>query len=402
MEACGIIRSMREPIASAEACQRPAECFLIPPATHLLNVAGQAPRLRVVQSAAERALLDSMAHWRLSADAWLARGERARAAAAALLDAEAQSVALLPSVSYGMRLAAELLPLARGESVLVLADEHPSCTATWAAAAVRSGAELHAVRRMGGQTWTEAVLAQIDDSTRVVAVPACHWHDGAALDLQTIARAARRCGAALVLDASQAWGVLPIDLAALRPELIVAAANKWLLGPPGLAYAWIAERHHRQAPLEQHAFSREGETRFGAIDTEPALFRAGARRFDAGGIHGGIALDMAAPALEQLQQWGVAGVREALGGWQRALLETLHARGMSAWIAGAESPHITALRVPSRSAESSELGSAGLVDALAAEGFSLAARGGLIRVSPHLHVGVDAAQALAARLSRQG
>jgi selenocysteine lyase/cysteine desulfurase len=389
---------MNEPVALAEACQRPAECFLIPQATHLLNVAGQAPQLRAVQTAAERALGASLLHWRISAEAWLARGERVREAAAALLGAEARSVALVPSVSYGMRLAAELLPLPRGSSVLVLADEHPSCTATWAAAAARSGAELRAVRRRAGRTWTENVLAQIDERSRIVAVPACHWHDGAALDLQAIAGGARSCGAALVIDASQAWGVLPIDLAALDPDLVISAANKWLLGPPGLAYAWIAERHHAQAPLEQHAFSREGDARFDAIDVATAPFRDGARRFDAGGIHAGIALDMAAPALAQLQQWGVAQVRDRLKAWQRSLLEALDELGLANWIVVADSPHITALRAP----PGSNTGSAAIVAALAAEGFSLAARGGLIRVSPHLHVEADVAHALAAALLRWG
>ena len=48
-----------------------------------------------------------------------------------------------------------------------------------------------------------------------------HWADGGQLDLAAISDAARRQGAALVLDLTQSLGVLPFDMAAIRHMMVL-------------------------------------------------------------------------------------------------------------------------------------------------------------------------------------
>ena len=89
-------------------------------------------------------------------------------------------------------------------------------------------------------------VGAIDQGTAVIVVPNVHWTDGALLDLPRIAAAARRLGASLVVDASQSLGMLPLDLAAVQPDFLVAVGYKWLLGPFGLSYLWVAPRDFRR------------------------------------------------------------------------------------------------------------------------------------------------------------
>ena len=146
-------------------------------------------------------------------------------------------------------MAAANLPAGPGRRFLVLADDFPSNRYTWQRFAGRTGASLVTVERRDGRTWGEAVLEELDERTAVVAVLATHWTDGGAVDLAAIGERARQAGAALVVDASQALGAAPLDLAAVQPDYLVAVGYKWLLGPFALGYLYVAERHREPVSL---------------------------------------------------------------------------------------------------------------------------------------------------------
>lgn len=59
-------------------------------------------------------------------------------------------------------------------------------------------------------------------------------------DPAAAAAAAHRAGARLLLDASLSAGALALDVAELGVDAVVADVQRWLLGPEGLAFAWLA------------------------------------------------------------------------------------------------------------------------------------------------------------------
>lgn len=370
--------------------------FDLAPGINYLNSAGQTPRLRTGLAAAARALAQSARPWTQSIDAWLAVPEAVRSKAAKLFGCSSEDLALVPSVAYGSATAAANLPLRRGQIVLTLAGEHPSAVNAWAVAAQRQGAIMQSVQRDGDTTWTDAILAAVGPATAVVAVPACHWLDGRAIDLLRVAPAVRAVGAALVVDATQALGVLDLDFAAIDPDFLMAAGHKWLLGAPGLAYLYVAPRQQHGRPLEEHAWARRGGLIASEADRPLPDRMPGAARFDASGIASGAPIAMAAAALDQLSDWGVSRVRNRLQDWQRRLLADLHARGMGDWMVAADQPHLCALRSPHADAA----GCQRLVDFLASEGIVAAARGSAVRVSPYVHSSDGDADQLAQALAR--
>ncbi|MBV9880671.1 MAG: aminotransferase class V-fold PLP-dependent enzyme, partial [Gemmatirosa sp.] len=287
--------------------------FDIPNDVTYLNCASMAPLSHAVVAAGLDAVRARSAPWTLAAADWFSGGERLRALFARLVNADADGVALVPAVSYGIAVAAANVPVARGQSILLLDGEFPSNVHAWRALAERRDARVRTVRRADGETWTDAVLAAIGDDTAVVSVPNCHWTDGALVDLPRIGERARAVGAALVVDGSQSLGAHPFDVAEVQPDFLVTVGYKWLLGPFGLGYLYAAPRWRAQGtPIEYSWLSRAGAEDFTRLADDADAYRPGARRFDAGEFPQFVLAPMAEAALEQLLDWGVAHVQASL------------------------------------------------------------------------------------------
>lgn len=361
-----------------------ADRFVLDSEALALDCAAQGPRLRSVLEAGHAALAAGATPWTLSFAEWEARIEDLRTLAAdSLFEGDAEGVAMVPSVAFAVATAAQQLPLAPGDAVLVLDAEFPSSLLPWQQRCTRIGARVVAARQGHGQDWTTALLQAWDETAqvRIVAVPQAHWHDGSLLDLDRIALRARDEGIALVLDLSQSLGVMPAELARWQPDFIAAAGHKWLLGPQGLAWLWVAPRwRHQGDGLDQHWQARDAAGwRFPA--QAPPQYRLGARRFDAGGVTDPMRLAMSAAALQQLQAWGVAGISRRLGQLTTALDRALDAHGLDAWKTPGHAPHFTALRAP----HAGQLDAA--TDALRNANVICTRRAGLLRIAPYLHVG---------------
>lgn len=339
--------------------------------------------------------------WTQSFDALDARVEALRRCAAmTLFDNDVEGLAIVPSAAYGIATAARNLPLNRGDAVLVLEDQFPSNLLAWQQRCTAAGASIVVARRDGGMDWTEAVLAALDQHprVRVVAIAQAHWHDGAVLDLARIA--ARTCAidSALVLDLSQSLGAMPVDLAAWQPDFIIAVGYKWLLGARGLAWLWAAPRWRDEGvAIEQHWSAREDAEVWRFDATHAPHHRAGARRFDAGGVVDGERIAIAEAAFAQLRAWGVPGIMQHLAERTAALDAALDAHGLAAWKTPGHAPHFTALRPPPTLLNS-------VAAAFHREGIVCTHRAGMLRLAPHLHVAVDAMHhvvAVAARVVRE-
>jgi selenocysteine lyase/cysteine desulfurase len=358
-----------------------------------LDCAARAPRLRAVLVAGHAALDAAVTPWREPAGTREAQIERLRTEAARILfDDDGDGVALVPSAAYGLAIAARNVRLDAGDAVLVLEGQFPSNLLPWQQRCGERGARLVGVRRRDGEDWTAAVLAALEREprVRVVALPQVRWDDGALLDLDRIAPRVHGIGAALVLDLSQSLGALPADLARWRPDFVVSVGFKWLLGPIGLAWLWAAPHWREQGvPIEQHWSARDaGEGWRFPLDGPPP-YRKGARRFNAGGLDDPLRLAMAAAGIAQVAAWGVAAIAAALGERTRALDAALDSHGLSQWKTSGHAPHITALRPPAERLDA-------VFAAFQRECIVCTRRYGLLRIAPHLHVGVDDMARLAA------
>ena len=88
----------------------------------------------------------------------------------------------------------------------------------------------------------------------------------------------------------------------------MAVDYKWLLGPFGLGYLYVAEQHRDGRPLEENWISRLGSQDFAALVDYQDCYQPGAGRFDVGQRTHLETTPMAVAALRQLLDWGVPRV----------------------------------------------------------------------------------------------
>jgi selenocysteine lyase/cysteine desulfurase len=172
---------------------------------------------------------------------------------------------------------------------------------------------------------------------------------------------------------------MPLDVAALRPDFVVSVGYKWLLGPFGRGYLWVAKEHREGRPLEENWIVRAGAEDFARLVDYREEYLPGARRYD----HGGRTLfeltPMAVAALEQVLAWGPAQIATTLGAVTAQIATRITATGAGFTVAEPRGPHLLGIRVPG--------GATGRVAAaLKDANCFVARRGDALRVSPHLHV----------------
>jgi selenocysteine lyase/cysteine desulfurase len=369
--------STREVSVPPIATQRGA--FNVPADIAYFNTASLAPQLHAVRAAGEAALERRGQPWTISDADWFSDVERLRSLFASIIGASAEGTAMVPATSYGFAVAARNLAVRPGQRVLVLAEEYPSGIYTWRAAARRSGGEVLTVTREPGQSWTDAVLAALDERVTIVSVPNVHWTDGALLDLAAIARRTREAGSRLVVDGSQSVGVLPLDVGELRPDFLVTVGYKWLLGPFSVGYLYVAERHREGEPVEENWINRAGSEDFATLVDYRDEYQPGARRFDSGQRTKFELVPMAIAALEQILDWQVGRIAATLAARTADLAQQATSVGLEVTAPDDQrGPHMLGIRLPENTR-------AQVAAALLESNCFAPMRGTSLRISPHLH-----------------
>ena len=170
---------------------------------------------------------------------WSAGLGRLRAAAARLIHAQVEEIALIPNTSSGICFIAEGLDWRAGDNVVFPNNEFPSNGIVWENLA-RLGVEVRSVPvPNNGEIDLDALSAAIDSRTRLVSVSWVGFSSGYRIDLPKVCELVHAKGARLLLDAIQGMGVFPIDVQTCPIDFVVADGHKWMLGPEGAGFLYI-------------------------------------------------------------------------------------------------------------------------------------------------------------------
>ena len=373
---------------SSLLCRQP-ERFDIPDDVAYLNCAYMGPMLKTSLEAYKAGVARKSHPWALTAQHFFDESDQVRSLFGQLIHADAEGVALIPSVSYGIAIAARNLPVKANQTIVTLADQFPSNVYAWREkAGKRVTVELDA-----DLDPTARVLEAITSETAIAALPNILWTNGARLDLEAIGKRCREVGAALVLDLTQSLGVLPFDCEAVQPDFLIAANYKWLLGPYTTAQIWIAPQWRDGVPLEQTWLGREGSENFSRLIDYTDGLQPGAQAFDMGQRSNFAALPAVIDAFEQLFSWNIDRLYKTLSARTNALADRLNAMGLScpdlSWRGG----HYLTAKLPATAPP-------GIVDQLAQEKIYISQRGEHLRITPHLWVTESDEDRLIERLAR--
>ena len=334
--------------------------------------------MRSVTAAGMESVKSKVSPWLITPPDWFTGPEHLRELAGRVMGSDAEGIALVPSVSYGIAIAAANVKVDRGQSIVLLSEQYPSNVYAWQKLAQQRGANIRTVPREPDGTWTEAVLRSIDDTTAVVAVPPSHWTDGSLIDLVKVSKKTRLVGAALVVDASQSLGAYPLNLAEIQPDFLVSVGYKWLLGPYSLGYLYVAPHWRFGSPIEHSWLSRTGAEDFAKLVNYQDAFKSGARRFDVGEYPNFVLVPMAIAALTQILNWGVENIQLSLSRLTNMVEREAVKLGCATLPAKDRVGHMIGIRIPGGIPEQ-------LSNSLKKANIYVSIRGDSIRVAPHLY-----------------
>jgi selenocysteine lyase/cysteine desulfurase len=240
---------------------------------------------------------------------WVGEVERLRVIAAALVGANVDEIAIVPSASVGIAAVATALSFAGRRRRVVLGDfEFPTMAHVWLAQQAR-GASVAWARAVGETLPVEQYAAVVDADTLVVTTTHVCFRNGYRIDVPRLVALCRDRGAYCFLDDYQRTGTAPLDVHALGVDFMVTGALKYLLGPSGVAFLYVRRDLIEQLePLATGWFAREDPF---AFRSDRLDWAASARRFESGTPP--IPNVYAARAgIELIQRVGVAAIEQRI------------------------------------------------------------------------------------------
>jgi selenocysteine lyase/cysteine desulfurase len=237
---------------------------------------------------------------------WLDRVEKVRARIAALISADPSEIAFTKNTSEGINIAANAIPFAPGDNVLMIDGDHPNNAYAFLNLR-RKGVDVRFLPLTTETATAETFAPHIDQRTRAISLSHVTFHAGHRFEIEGIGKLAQSKKIHLVVDAMQSVGVVPLDAVKSGASIIAFGCHKGLLVPQGLgvlyvrrglnelqpAYLAVAGLAHPPADLIARANNMQ--------------LRADARRFEIGNfnlpdIHG------LSAALEMIERAGVEAI----------------------------------------------------------------------------------------------
>jgi cysteine desulfurase / selenocysteine lyase len=156
---------------------------------------------------------------------WLTRREEARARVAKLLNASPKEIAFTSSTSSGMNFVAELLA-GRGQ-VLTNSLEFPSTTLPW----IQRRAKLKFLKPHAGVVSIKDISAALTPQTKLILMSFVQFRNGFRQDLKALGNI--KGHRFLVVNATQGFGVFPINVRNSKIDFLVANTYKWFMAGYG-------------------------------------------------------------------------------------------------------------------------------------------------------------------------
>ncbi len=291
-------------------CQR--DKFSLQRKVSYLNGAYMSPLMKKVEKAGIKGMIQKRKPFHISPSDFFKETEVLRTLFGQLINSpDSARHIIIPSVSYGVENVVQNLNKKKGKIVMA-SGEFPSNVYPWSAnsnytlkfvAAPTLGKNL-------AENWNEEILKAIDDQTAAVSIGQIHWVSGIKYDLASIRKKTRSVGAALIIDGTQSIGALPFDLQEIRPDALLVAGYKWLMGPYSIGMAYYGEMFDQGRPIENNWMNRQGSHQFSGLTHYEDNYLPRAQRYEVGEHSNFVLVPMLIAAIKQLLKWTPLGIQQ--------------------------------------------------------------------------------------------
>jgi len=168
--------------------------------------------------------------------------EGARNAAADLLGAAQETIAICTSFTDALCQVAWWLRPGRGQNVVSTDVDFPSVTYPWHRISEDTGCEVRLVSVLEDPQGfdIDKVAERVDSATAAICISHIQYLTGHRLDLIDLATLAHDHDALLIVDATQSAGQVPIDVTATGVDVLITGSYKWLCSTFGAAACYLS------------------------------------------------------------------------------------------------------------------------------------------------------------------
>jgi len=268
--------------------------------------------------------------------------ESLRQRGARLLNCHTDQLAITASASELLGQIPFLIRPSRGSAVVAVATDFPAVTRPWIRYAAENNCSLRFVDDIATENLTDRLIDAIDIHTAVVAVSSVQFSTGSMVDVPRLGEECVRGGARLVVDATQAAGILKVDSRGWKADAVVTSGYKWLGGHGGVALSAVSPSLLEQDPPLPGWFGTDSPFDFQATELR---FATDARRFTQSTMSY-ISMAGLATALDHLMSFREGRLETHSRRLSDTLIEGAHACGWTPFRAlhdASASPHIVSL-----------------------------------------------------------
>lgn len=228
---------------------------------------------------------------------------------------EPNRLVVIPSASYGMANVAKNVELKAGDNIIVAGEQFPSNVYPWMEIANKAQATIKTIAPpntldVRGKAWNEQILEAIDENTRLVAMGNIHWADGTIFDMKAIRAKTTKVGALMAIDGTQSIGAMPFNIDEIKPDALVTASYKSLMGPYSIGMAYYGPSLDHGSPIEQNWINRYESENFSNLVNYSDRYQDGALRYEVGEHSNFILVPMLIAAVKKLNEWGPENIQE--------------------------------------------------------------------------------------------
>jgi len=363
-------------------CQK--HLFSLPSDHHYINCSYLSPLLKKVEEAGIKGIRSKNRPWETTPDQFFTQSNTLRSVFAKLINAEQQDITIMPAVSYGMATVAKNIDPSKGSKILVTGEQFPSNIYAWRRFCKQHDCRIEVVESPKsfderGKKWNERILDAIDRDTLMVAIANVHWTDGTLFDLKEISRKVAEYDSYFVIDGTQSVGALPIDVEEIKPDALICAGYKWLMGPYAMTLGYFGPRLQSGIPLEEGWIVREGSEDFSSLVDYVDTYQPGAQRFDMGERSNFVLVPMMIAALKQILQWTPEAIQQYCQNLSSDLVHQLPEYGYQIEDPEWRGQHMFGIRMPDRITIST------LQQKLDERNIHVSVRGSAVRIAPNVY-----------------
>jgi selenocysteine lyase/cysteine desulfurase len=223
--------------------------FLMPRDLAFINAANLCPTSLPVVEALERNTREYEASPSPETRTKLTKGrEGARRLLAEALRVSPEEIVITRNTSEGNNLVSSGLQLGPDDEIIVFSDNHPSNLNAWRDKGKRFGFKVVVVPQVNPHPGTEYYIREftkaLTSHTRVIGVTHVSSNSGDVFPVAELCAMAREHGVLSLVDGAQSFGVLDVDLSAIKPDFYTGSVHKWPCGPKEMGVLFVTRAVH--------------------------------------------------------------------------------------------------------------------------------------------------------------